>query len=406
MFSARFAHTTTPNRLTQALQARQATGARVLDLTASNPTQAGLPYDATAILAALADPRALTYQPDPRGLLSARAAVAEHYAARGLAVSPAAVHLTASTSEAYGYLFKLLCDPGDAVLVPRPSYPLFDVLADLERVELVHYPLAYQHRSGWRFDLESLAAAVTPRTRAVIVVHPNNPTGSFVHRDELAALHALCVRHDLALVSDEVFADYTAQGLAADRIRSLLVPDAGEPDAHPRASLGIPLTFVLSGLSKVVALPQLKLGWIHVGGPAPLCRRAQEGLDWIADAYLSVAAPVQHALPRLLALQPSMHSHICARVEQNEHALSRQLSGVPAARLQSREGGWYAVIEVPRRPTDEEWALRLLNEDGVLVQPGYFFDFPGEGHLVVSLLTELGVFTEGAARLAAMLARA
>jgi alanine-synthesizing transaminase len=357
VFSSRLPTSFAQNRISLAADAARARGPLV-DLTESNPTRVGLRYPADVIRAALADARALTYEPTPKGLPSARAAVAAYYARHGHTVDPERVTLTASTSEAYAWLFKLLCNPGDDVLVPSPSYPLFDYLAALESVRPVAYPLRYH--GGWFVDVEEVRRALTPRTRAILVVNPNNPTGSFLKRDEARALSALAAERDLALVSDEVFADY---GFAPDPARVTTL--AGETAA---------LTFCLSGLSKLVGLPQLKLGWILVGGPEPRRAEAEARLELIADTYLSVAAPVQHAAPALLALVDDVGAQLAARVRENRAALAAALAG-SSAQLLDAEGGWSAIVRLPSTHTDEEWTLQLL-DDGVLVHPGFFFDLP------------------------------
>jgi alanine-synthesizing transaminase len=357
VFSSRLPRSHAHNRITVATDAARARGALV-DLTESNPTVVGLRYPGDAILAALADARALTYEPTPQGLPSARAAVAAYYARHGVAVDPARVTLTASTSEAYSWLFKLLCDPGDDVLVPSPSYPLFDHLAALEAVRPVSYPLRYH--GGWFVDVEEVRRALGPRTRAILVVNPNNPTGHFLKRDEARALAALAAERDLALVSDEVFADYAFAPDAA-RVTTL----AGETEA---------LTFCLSGLSKPCGLPQLKLGWIVTGGPAARRAEAEAHLEHIADSFLSVAAPVQHAAPSLLPLVDDVGAQIAARVRQNRATLAAALDGT-AAQLYDAEGGWSAIVRLPSTKSDEEWTLALLDA-GVQVHPGFFFDLP------------------------------
>jgi alanine-synthesizing transaminase len=366
VFSSRLPASLAHNRISVAADAARARGPLV-DLTESNPTVVGLRYPADAILAALAAPAALTYEPTPRGLLAARVAIAAYYARHGVAVDAERITLTASTSEAYGWLFKLLCDPGDDVLVPQPSYPLFDQLAALESVRPVSYPLRYH--GGWFVDVEEVRRALTGRTRAILVVNPNNPTGSFLKRDEARALAALAAERDLALVSDEVFADYA---FAADDTRVTTL--AGEASA---------LTFCLSGLSKLVGLPQLKLGWIVTGGPDARATEALERLEHIADTYLSVAAPVQHAAPSLLALVDDVGAQILARVRENRDTLVRALAGSPA-QLFDAEGGWSAIVRLPSTRSEEEWTLLLL-ADGILVHPGFFFDLPPTC-IVVSLL--------------------
>lgn len=375
-----------PNRLSRALDEKRSAGAPILDLTESNPTAAGLVYPSEAILSALADPRSLRYEPSAAGLAVARAAVSEYYsAALNRTVAPDRILLTASTSEAYAFVFKLLADAGDEVLVPRPSYPLFEFLAALDSLRVVQYPLAYDGR--WSIDFDALARSITARSRAIVLVNPNNPTGSFLKQSELAPLVALCREYGLALISDEVFADYLIDA-RAPVIRSLV--DVDEV-----------LTFCLSGLSKVAALPQLKLGWIVAGGPPSLRQQAFDRLELIADTYLSVATPVQWAAHTLLGLRGELQTQILARVQANRAFLASQLGPAAPWRLLATEGGWYAILEAPRIYPEEEWVLKLLAEDNVLVQPGFFFDFECEAFLVVSLLTPEAAFREGAQRMLA-----
>lgn len=384
MFSSRFHWDLSPNRLTLLLDGKRRAGVEVLDLTESNPTRAGLRYPAE-IVESLAGTRALRYDPQPAGLPSAREAVCRYYADAGHAVEPDRVLLTASTSEAYAYLFKLLADPGDEVLAPRPSYPLFEFLAAMESVRVVSYPLVYH--GGWSIDGHALAAAITPRTRAIVLVNPNNPTGSFLKRDELRFLADLSQSRGLALICDEVFADYA---FADDdgRVRTL----SGHTDS---------LAFSLSGLSKIAGLPQMKLGWIVISGPPAARVEAREKLEWIADTYLSVSTPVQHAAPRLLELGKDIQAQIAARVGANLAWLQSAIGAESPCRTLAVEGGWYATLQVPRIRREEEWALELLEKDNVLVQPGYFFDFDREAFLVLSLLTKPEVFREGCGRLLA-----
>lgn len=340
------------------------------------------------MLSALADPRSLRYEPSAAGIEAARSAVSQYYLdALNREVSPGRVLLTASTSEAYGFLFKLLADPGDEVLVPRPSYPLFDYLAALDSVRVVQYPLAMPGSGGaaWNIDFDALTRAVTPRARAIVLVNPNNPTGSFLKQSELAPLLALCRDHNLALISDEVFADYSLQR-QAPVVRSLTDIDAV-------------LTFCLSGLSKVAGLPQLKLGWIVIGGPSGDRRQAFERLELIADTYLSVGAPVQWAAPALLGQRAELQRQILDRVRANRDYLESQIGPASPWRLLPTEGGWCAVLEAPRIYPEEEWVLKLLGEENVLVQPGFFFDFEREAFLVLSLLTPETTFREGARRI-------
>jgi len=384
MFSSRFHWDLRPNHLARLLDDKRCRGARVLDLTESNPTRAGFSYP-VEILQLLADPRALAYDPQPAGSLTAREAVCRYYAEAGHAVAPDRVLLTASTSEAYAYLFKLLANPGDEVLVPRPSYPLFEFLAAMESLRVVPYPLVCH--GGWSIDCHALAAAVTVRTRGIVLVNPNNPTGSFLKRDELRFLIDLCRERGLALISDEVFADF-AFGDDGERVRTL----AAGCEA---------LAFSMSGLSKIAGLPQMKLGWIVIAGPAAAASEAREKLDLIADTYLSVGTPVQHAAPRLLELGRGIRSQIAARVRGNLEFLRDAIRTESACRVLPVEGGWYATVQVPRIRREEEWVLDLLGEDDVLVQPGFFYDFESEAFLVLSLLTAPQTFYEGCRRLLA-----
>lgn len=387
MFSARSSFDPKPNALTSALEARRARGLAVLDLTGANPTTAGIPYARDAILAALANPRALVYEPMPFGLPAAREAVA-----RELGTDASRVVLTASTSEAYAFVFKLLCDPGDEVLVPQPSYPLFDLLAAYESVRLVPYRLAYDGR--WHVDLDSLARARTPRTRAILCVTPNNPTGSYLDRAELAAFAAT----GLPIVSDEVFAPYALRDDPA-RVTTVLEAHA----AH--GSGGGPLVFALGGLSKMAALPQMKLGWLVAGGPRSLVDAALARLELIADTFLSVSTPVQHAAPTLLASSACARDAIRQRTRTNLAALHASLGPDSALSILDVEGGWYATIRLPRTQREEAWALELLNEDGVYVHPGHFFDFGDEAYVIVSLLTPEAELIEGARRIARRVAK-
>jgi alanine-synthesizing transaminase len=381
-FSARVPADLTPNRITAALADLRSRGIFVADLTESNPTLVGLAYPGD-LLDPLANRGSLTYEPSPFGLECARTEVAADYRRRGLEVDPARVILTASTSEAYSLLFKLLCDPGDEVLVPRPSYPLFDHLTQLDAVEARPYSLAYH--GAWAVDLDSVRGTLTPRTRAIIVVSPNNPTGSFLKEDEIAALARLCADRAIALVGDEVFADYVLD----DR-----------RDAPPSV-LGQPLalTFGLGGLSKSAGLPQIKLGWMAAAGPARLVEEALARLEIIADAYLSVSTPVQRAAGALIARGAETRDRIRARVTGNHRQLGALIDNHPACTLLPVEGGWSAVVQVPATRSEEALVLALLEQDHVLVHPGYFFDFPSEAFVVLSLLPEPGVFRDGAERI-------
>lgn len=388
MFSSRTRWDRTVNRLATAIDARRARGAPLLDLTESNPTVAGLPCP-DDLLTALAHPAGRVYAPDARGLLSAREAVAADFARKGVALGPERLLLTASTSEAYAYVFKVLCDPGDVVLVPRPSYPLFEFLATLENVRVERYTLAYD--GEWHFDWGALESALGPRTRALVLVNPNNPTGSFLKHDEALRLHALCARRGVALVSDEVFADYA---WAPDPRRVLSLAGDGEA-----------LAFSMGGLSKACALPQLKLGWLAVSGPAALRTEALARLEIVADTYLSVATPVQHAAPALLARLPELQAPLMTRLRTNLAHLRAALDTHSPATLLGVEGGWYAVLRVPATSSEEQRVTRLVEQHGVVVHPGYFFEFPSEAFLVLSLLTAPTVFAAGLPAVLADVAR-
>ncbi len=384
MFSSRLTFDLTPNRLTEALHRLRGAGAEIDDLTESNPTRVGFDYPAR-VAEALAHPAGLTYEPHPLGLPDARQAVAGDFRRRGLTVPKDRIVLTASTSEAYSLLFKLLCDPGDEVLVPSPSYPLFEFLSALDSVRARPYRL--DDHGTWSCDIDGLARAVTQRTRAVVVVNPNNPTGSYLKRAELDAIAALCRSHQLALIGDEVFAEYVLDA-ELSRTSSVLA----QRDA---------LTFALGGLSKSAGLPQLKLGWMAVGGPDDLVRPAMERLELICDTYLSVSTPVQQALPVLLAEGAGIRAQIRNRIARNYATLRELAARYPALRVLQAEGGWYAIVQVPSMLTEEALVLQLLERDHVLVHPGYFFDFPREAFLVLSLLPRPEVFDRAAARVLA-----
>jgi alanine-synthesizing transaminase len=383
MFSDRTNWKLTRNRLTEALEQVVSSGARVLDLTISNPTRAGLRYDEACILQSLASPHSMDYDPQPKGLPCARAAVAAYYqTAHGIRnLDPERLILTTSTSEGYSFVFRLLCNPGDELLVPKPSYPLFEFLADLQDVKLVPYPLIYDH--GWQMDFPSLQEVVTERTCGVVVVHPNNPTGSYVHPHEQDSLNRFCREHGLAVIADEVFLDYahdraTQQSFAANQ------------DV---------LTFTLSGVSKISALPQMKVAWIATSGPAVEVEAAQARLEVIADTYLSMNAPIQWAVPALLNQRQGIQQQLLDRVLGNLAELDRQLAAQKTSQRLSVEGGWYGVLRVPATQTDDELEVDLLRRKSVLVHPGHFYDFSSDGYLVLSLITPQDDFAEGIKRL-------
>lgn len=381
VFSARASFDLIPNRLSVALERARAEGHAVIDLTVSNPTQAEIPRKEEAILRALAQPASMTYEPSPFGLEAARQAVAVDLRADGVPVDPRRVALTASTSEAYAFLFKLLCDPGDEILVPRPSYPLFEHLARLESVRAIPYRLAYDGQ--WHLDAPSLRDATSARTRAVVTVSPNNPTGSYLKRDELDALASL----GLPIISDEVFARYP------------LRPDARRVGSALETSRA-PLVFALGGLSKLAALPQLKLAWVAVGGDSGHVAAALERLELIADAFLSLGTPVQHGLPALLEAGRTSQRAISERTRANFAWIVEASRGSPVTVLDA-EGGWYATLRLPSTRSEEDWVLALIEDDGVYVHPGHFFDFESEPYVVVSLLAPEGAFREGGRRILA-----
>lgn len=387
-FSLRSYQTSTANAYTLALAAARAEGRALIDLSSGNPCECGLGLSATTIAALLKDEALDRYTPLPFGNLDAREAVRELLLQAGFAIPASDIMLTASTSEAYGFLLKLLCDPGDSVLVPEPSYPLFEVLAALEHVRLIPYRLAYD--GEWHLTASALATALTQaerRPRAVFLVHPNNPTGSFLKRSELAQLAAL----HIPLVSDEVFAEYA---FADDSTRAQSALEV----AH------LTLVFRMAGLSKSLALPQLKLAYTAFSGPRALLDEARARLEHIADAYLSPATPVQLALRRLLAEGPAVRAAIRARTARNLALLDTSLAGSPASLLRC-EGGWYAIVRVPAVQSDEAYCLELLHKHDVIVQPGYFFDLSAGTYLVLSLLAPRGTFEEGAKRLRMLLMR-
>jgi aspartate/methionine/tyrosine aminotransferase len=390
VFSTRLAWDRRENALAALERARRAEGREILDLTESNPTRVGLAQAGPAVAEALAAGARGAYQPAPAGLPAARAAVAAALALDGAAVSPDQLILTASSSESYSFLFKLLCDPGDAVLVPEPSYPLFEYLARLEGVAPVPYRLAYD--GAWHVDFTSVddvLVRAAGRARAVVVVNPNNPTGSFLKRFELAPLADRCQARGLAVIADEVFAPYGA-GQDPARVGAL---------ACEAAFVRRVLTFALGGLSKSCGLPQLKLGWTAVAGPPALARAALERLELVADTYLSVGSPVQAAAARLLELGRETRQAIAARVATNRAHLAHALPASSPCTLLASEGGWSALLRVPATRTDEDWAIRLLDGDDVLVQPGYFFELRGGTYLVLSLLPDPSIFEEATRRI-------
>lgn len=371
------------NAVSRAIDAKRRTGAAVIDLTETNPTRAGFDYP-RELLEPLANPRALEYDPQPLGLWPARTSVAADFGRRGIVISADRVALTSSTSEAYALLFKLLCDAGDAVLVPHPSYPLFEHLTQLESVRAIPYALEYH--GAWRIDVDSIRRLPTARVRAILIVSPNNPTGSFLHRDDLAELSVLSAANGWAIIGDEVFADYPL--------------DPAQAQAHVLARAEV-LTFSLGGLSKSAGLPQLKLGWIGFGGPAGQVDNTIKAYELIADTYLSVSTPVQAAAAELILGGAAMRQQILARLRRNLASLRSLAAAHPSIDVLRVEGGWSAVIQVPQLRSEEALVLELLDQDSVLVHPGYFFDFSREAFLVVSLLVDPARFDWAIARVLA-----
>jgi aspartate/methionine/tyrosine aminotransferase len=379
-FSRRTAWPRATGQLASRIDAARAAGWPLVDLAESNPTRCGLADPATVAL--LGDARGAAYEPASLGLRETREAVAAYYARHGRSVGARQIVLGASTSEAYSWAFKLLCDPGDRVLVPRPSYPLFPYLADMEAVGLASYPL--MREEGWRIDFDTLEKLADDRTRAILCVHPGNPTGSLVHKGDAERLVRLCRKRDLALVADEVFLDYALEP-APDRCGTF----AGEEGC---------LTLVLSGLSKVALLPQLKLGWMVVSG-----RGADEALarlEVVADSYLSVSTPVQLATPAILAAAVERQKSVRARLLANLAALDATIAAHPSCPVRRLpvDAGWYALVEIPRTRSDDAWAELLLEEEGLVVHPGWFFDMSEAGTMVVSLLLEPAVFADAIGR--------
>jgi alanine-synthesizing transaminase len=381
MFSSRTRWNTALNRLAQLLRTKRMRGETIVDLTESNPTRCGFSYPADDIVAAFADPSTVSYHPEPFGLLSARRAVAAYYSTRGISVDPGRIVLTASTSEAYTFLLKLLCNPGDAIIVPSPSYPLFEYICRLNDVELRHYRLTYD--GEWRIDFESLESVLTYGTRAIVAVHPNNPTGSYVKHDELEKLGRYAAERDCAIIADEVFEPYS---LAPDRRRAKIMSCEKKV-----------LLFSLNGISKLLALPQFKVSWIVVGD-GRAAGEAIDRLEVIADTYLSVNTPAQVALPGLFQHLPLMGGRICARLRENYEAVTEILEGSNIS-VYHLEGGWYAILRFPSAKTDDEWATGLLEHEGIMLYPGHFFSFEKESALVLSLILPPDVIQDGVERI-------
>jgi len=384
MFAKRTNWNLETNRLGAALAAHRAAGKPLIDLTLSNPTECGFRYDKETILSALRNPAALKYEANPRGLRVARTAVAQYYAEQAAILSNDDIFLTTSTSEAYSYVFRTLCNPDEELLIPAPSYPLFEFLADIQDVRLARYALLYDH--GWQIDFHALEQAITPRTRGVIVVHPNNPTGHFCKPDEMRKLNEICASREIAIIADEVFLDFALK----------------EKQIATFAANSGALTFTMSGLSKSCGLPQMKAAWLVVSGPEAWKKGALARLEVIADTYLSMSAPIQLAIPALLEQRHSFQKQVISRVNENLSELDRQLTAKESCSRLKVECGWNVVIRVPATRSDEELALELLEARGVYVHPGHFYDFPSEGYLVVSLISPQSNLSEGLRQLLAL----
>ena len=380
MFARRTSWNLSSNRLSAALQHQRSAGRAILDLTVSNPTECRFSYDSEAILAAFSQAEALRYQPEPFGLLCAREAVGRYYEEHGAGVAASRILLTTGTSEAYSFIFRLLCDPGDEVLIATPSYPLLQFLADIHDVKLARYPLFYDH--GWHIDFHSLEKQITLKTRAMVVVHPNNPTGHFCSSDEIRRLQELCAISNIALVADEVFLDFTMDGAP----RPTFTQDSAS------------FNFTLSGVSKICGLPQMKLAWLVVSGPENVRNGALNRLEVIADAYLSMNTPVQLAAPALLSTRKQFQRQLLERVRTNLAELDRALVRQDSCSRLETQGGWNTVLRVPAVRSDEDLAVELVSGPGVHVHPGHFYDFPRDGHAVLSLITPPDIFREGIAK--------
>lgn len=369
------------NELAQLINERKSQGLEILDLTESNPTRCGFEYPTEAITKALTQPENFIYNPSPKGQIHAREAVVSYYLEQGVVLDPEQIFLTSSTSEAYSLIFRLLCNPGDSVWVPSPSYPLFGFLADLNDIELQSYELMADQ--NWKIDFSSLEKIITNTTKAILLVNPNNPTSSYIQQEEMEKLIRLSQEKEWALISDEVFFDYSFASL---KKISLIKTNTV-------------LTFTLNGLSKILGLPQMKLGWMVVNGPENLKKEAIERLEVIADTYLSVNTPIQNALPQILPLRNQIQDQIKNRVQLNFRFLKEILSTHSQIEVLNMDGGWYAILKIQECDNEDEWTLQLLKEKGVLIHPGHFYNFLESGYFVISLLTPCQFFEEGIKRM-------
>jgi alanine-synthesizing transaminase len=382
MFSKRINLAKEPNRLSQIIKTQKKQGRHIFDLTQSNPTKVGLVYDRKCILAVLSQPEGLTYDPDPCGLKVTRNVICDYYQTIDAHADSDSIYVTAGTSEAYAVLFKLLGDPCDQILIPSPGYPLLFYLARFESLDPAFYPLRYDSKRGWYLDFDAIEARISSKTRAIVVVNPNNPTGVYLKQHELLTLDQICRKNDMALIVDEVFSDFYDDSLSIKIVRTAVDKCKA-------------LTFVLNGFSKMVALPQVKLGWIVVSGEEKQVDVAKERLEMLLDFYLLVSSQAQHAAKGLLALKRDLQNQIKHRIACNQKELNHQLAKTSNCRMLIREGGWYAVVEIEDLWEEEASVIQLLSEDNTLVHPGYFYDFQREGFMVVSLLPDSRQFKQG-----------
>ncbi len=378
MFSSRTNWELSHNRLTEILENKRKNSSKIIDLTESNPTHCDFQYPEKEILNFLYKKENLFYEPFPKGILTARESVAKYYSGYGISAEVENIFLTASTSEAYSFLFRLLCEPNEEILVPKPGYPLFEFLADINDVTIKNYSLIYH--SGWNIDFDSVKKNISSKTKAIVVVNPNNPTGSFIHKDEFAELIKICKENEIAIISDEVFSEYVFN-YNPNQVKFL-------------AETNEILVFSLNGISKMAGLPQMKLGWIYANGPDELLKTAVSKLEIIADTYLSVNTPVQNALPEILQIHKKISKQILSRIIENRSYLLNKLCNTACNCLDS-EGGWYAIVRIPKTKTDEKWAIEILENENVFLHPGYFFNFDSDDNLVISLISQKEIFKEG-----------
>ncbi len=365
------------NDLAQLIHEQKIKGLPILDLTESNPTKCGFEYPTELITKAITQSDNFIYEPSPKGQLHAREAIVSYYLLQGITLDTEQIFLTSSTSEAYSFIFRLLCNPGDSVAIPSPSYPLFGFLGDLNDIELQPYELRVDQ--NWEIDFPSLEQLISTRTKAILLVNPNNPTGSYIQQEEMGKLTKLSQEKELALISDEVFFDYSFSSIQKTSL----------------ASNDQTLSFSLNGLSKILGLPQMKLGWIIINGPDRLKKEAIERLEVIADTYLSVNTPIQNALPQILPLRNQIQEQIKNRVQTNFEFLKALLSTHSQTEILNIDGGWYTILKIEGIEDEDAWTLQLLKEKGVLIHPGHFYNFSQSGYFVISLLTPAHTFQEG-----------